>query len=125
MTTPDPPSEGVGCRPLVTVAGILLGFAAAAVTLGLIILLSDDASGVTEQIGFVAYAAGAPVSGAFAALAGSLPLTLYLDALVWILVAAGLVRLAERGRSLPRLIAMTIGVALAFGVLISTLVELA
>ena len=125
MNQPASPSEGVGCRPLLTVTGILLAFATGATALGLSILLRDDVSDVLERVGFVAYASGAPVSGLFAALAGGLPLTLYLDVLVWVLAAFGVVRLVERGRSLPRLVLAVIGVALVFGVAISTLVELA
>lgn len=108
-----------------TTTGILLAFAVAAVTLGLSILLQDDVSGTMERIGFVAYASGAPVSGLFAALAGGLPLTLYLDVLVWMLAAAGIVRLAQRGRSTRRLVSAVIAVAIVFGLVISSLVELA
>jgi len=125
MTEPERQPEGVGCKPLLTVTGILLAFAVAAVTIGLSILLSDDVSGGLERIGFIAYASGAPVSGLFAALAGGLPLTLYLDVIVWMLVAFAVVRLVERGRSPRRLIGTVIGVAVVFGIVISSLVELA
>ncbi len=124
MTTQPGAPEGVGCKSLVAVAGALMAFAVVMVTIGLVILLGDP-SATSEAIGFTAYAAGAPVSGAFAALAGGLPLTLYLDALVWILIGAGIVRLSERGRSLQRLVLTTVSVAIVYGVIISSLVELA
>lgn len=124
MTSEPGAPEGVGCKSLVAVAGALVAFAVVMVTVGLVILLGDP-SPTLEAIGFTAYAAGAPVSGAFAALAGGLPLTLYLDVLVWILIGAGIVRLADRGRSLARLVVMTVAVAIVYGVVISALVELA
>ncbi|MGF1665507.1 MAG: hypothetical protein ACFCVC_04460 [Acidimicrobiia bacterium] len=121
----DYDSDGVGCRALVTAVGALLLFAVAAVAIGLSLVLADDPSPTAETVGLALYAAGAPVSGVFAAAAGDLPLTLYLDVLVWILAGAGISKLAERGGGLPRPLFAVIGLALLFGFGISSLIELA
>jgi hypothetical protein len=121
----DPDSGGVGCRALLTAVGALLSFAVAAVVIGLTLVLGDAPSHTAETVGLALYAAGAPVSGVFAAIAGDLPLTLYLDVLVWVLAGAAVTKLAERGRRLPKLLLAVIGAALAFGFVISTLIELA
>ncbi len=121
----DPDSGGVGCRTLLTAVGTLLAFAVAAVAIGLTVILGDNPSPMAETVGLSLYAAGAPVSGVFAAVAGDLPLTLYLDVLVWMLAGAGVARLAERGRGLPKTVLAVIGAALVFGFVISTLIELA
>ena len=125
MTADPATPEGVGCRSLVRAVGVLLAFAAVMVAIGLGLLLGDDPGPTAELVGFTAYAAGAPVSGLFAALAGGLPVTLYLDVLIWMLAGAGIVRLADRGRSMSRLLAMSMGIALVYGLGISSLVELA
>lgn len=116
---------GVGCRTLLKAVAALVGFAVAAVAAGLALILGDDPSPTAETLGLTLYAAGAPVSGMFAAIAGDLPLTLYLDLLVWVLAGAGVTRMTERGRSLWVLVATVFGVALVYGFVISTLVELA
>lgn len=121
----DYDSGGVGCRTLLTAVGALLLFAVAAVATGLTLVLGEAPSPTAETVGLALYAAGAPVSGVFAAIAGDLPLTLYLDALVWVLAGAGVTKLAERGRGLPRPLLAVIGAALVFGFAVSTLIELA
>ena len=121
----DPDSGGVGCRTLLTAVGALLSFAVAAVAIGLTLILGDDPSATAETVGLALYAAGAPVSGVFAAMAGDLPLTLYLDVVVWVLAGAGVTRLADRGRGLPKPLLGVIGAALVFGFAVSTLIELA
>lgn len=106
-------------------AGTLLGFAILAVAAGLAIVLGDDPSPAAARVGLTLYAAGAPVSGLFAAVAGELPLTLYLDILVWVLAGAGVTRLAERGHRLGGLLAAVVAAALGFGLVVSSLIELA
>jgi hypothetical protein len=116
--------EGIGCRVLVTAVAILLGFAIVSVALGLTLIGMQDPTPLQEFLGLTAYGAGAPISGLFAALAGDLPLTIYLDVLVWVLAAAGIARLSDRGRPITRLCLVTIGIALAYGVVIASSIEL-
>jgi hypothetical protein len=123
--TPDPGVGGVGCRSLVTAVGALLAFAVTAVSVGLFLILGEDPSPTAETVGLALYAAGAPVSGIFAAVAGDLPLTLWLDIVVWVLAGAGATRLAERGLGLARPILVVIGTALVLGLGVSSLIELA
>jgi hypothetical protein len=123
--TPDSGAGGVGCRSLLTAVGALLAFAVTAVGVGLFLILGEDPSPAAETVGLALYAAGAPVSGIFAAIAGDLPLTLWLDIVVWVLAGAGVTRLAERGFGLARPILVVIGAALVLGLGISSLIELA
>jgi hypothetical protein len=122
---PTADEGGIGCRTLLTTVGAFLAFAVAAVAIGLTLILGDNPSPTAEAVGLALYAAGAPVSGVFAALAGDLPLTLYLDVLVWVLAAAGVSRLVERGRPVGRSVLSVIGAALVLGFIVSNLIELA
>lgn len=118
------PTRGVGCRTLVSVLGSMAVFATAAVVVGLLLALADDPSPLAEQVGFGLYAAGAPVSGLFAVITGDLPLAPFTDAFVWIPLAWGATRLIERRRARPwRVVGPIIGAALAYGTVISFLIE--
>ncbi len=126
-TSPEPAASGadagIGCKPFAIALGALVGFAVLAVSVGLSLALSDAPGVVAERVGLALYVAGAPISGVFSALVGQLPLAPFSDVIVW-LVAAGLVaRASEKGRSLGRLLAMTIGVAIVFGVVVSQAIE--
>lgn len=121
----DPDSGGLGCRTMLTAVGTLLLFAVGAVAIGLVLILGEDPSPLAETLGLALYAAGAPVSGVFAVIAGDLPLTLYLDVVVWVVGGAAMTKLSERGRPLALLLVTAIVLALAFGFAVSTLIELA
>ena len=117
-------AEGLGCRDLTVAVGVLLGVAAVLVGVGLGIILGPSPEGLTERVGLTLFAAGAPVSGLFAALAGDLPFTIYLDVIVWVLVGAAVVKLTARGRRLWVMIVIVEAVAIIYGLGISSLVEL-
>lgn len=121
----DSGSGGLGCRTMLTAVGTLLVFAVGAVAIGLGLILGEDPSPLAETFGLALYAAGAPVSGVFAVIAGDLPLTLYLDLVVWVVGGAAITKLAERGRPLALLLVTAMALALAFGLVVSTLIELA
>lgn len=88
------------------------------------LLLSPDCLGGCERLALVLYAAGAPVSGLFSALAGDLPLAYLTDLLVWLAVAVGAARLVER-RPLAgwQVAGAAMAVALLYGGVISTLIQ--
>lgn len=116
--------EGVGCRTIASILAALLGFALVAVSSGLTLVLRDGCSGACETLGFTLYAAGAPVSGLFAVLAGELPLAYLTDIALWIAVAAGTARLVERRRlEVLRTVAAVIGVAISYGLAASVFLE--
>jgi len=113
----SPPAEEIrGCRPAAAVFAVLLAFAAAAFGGGLALALS--CTGLCGRAGVALYAAGGPVSGLFAAVAGELPVAWPLDLTVWIVVAAAVAR-----RTAPwRGVAATVGAALAYGAVVAALV---
>ncbi len=96
-------------------------FSVASVAIGLSLALQESPGIVAERLGLALYAAGAPISGVFAALVGELPLAPFTDMIVWI-VAAGLIARREDG-SQRRPIALTVVGALGFGVLVSLAIE--
>ncbi len=108
--------EAAGRRRELTVVGGLLAFAAAAFAGGLALTLS--CTGVCARAGIALYAAGGPVSGLFAALAGELPVAWPLDLTLWIVVAVLVARRPERRRA----ILATLGTALLYGAVIALLV---
>ncbi len=112
---------GVGCRMLSTVFGALLGFAAGAAVTGLTLIGNETCLGFCERAGFVAYAAGLPLSAAFSLAGGSdLVVAFFTDIILWIVLAVFLARLVERRRiAAPGPILVAIAVALAYGALVS------
>ncbi len=120
----DSGQGGVGCRTIASILAVLLGFAVVAVSTGLTLVLRDGCAGACETIGFTLYAAGAPISGLFAVLAGELPLAYLTDIALWIAVAAGTARLVERRRlQVLRTVTAVIGIALVYGLAASGFLE--
>jgi hypothetical protein len=121
VTTPEP---GIGCRPLAAGFAALVVFAAAAVAVGLALALGTDPAPWAERVGFALYAAGAPVSGLFAAIAGELPLAPLTDVVVWVLAAAGATRWADRRSVPPTKPLLTVMVAaLVYGAVVGSFLE--
>lgn len=121
--SPNPDPGGVGCRPLLTAFAVFVGFAIAATALGLWLALGDGPP-IVQQIGFGLYGAGAPISGLFAALAGDLPLAPFTDVILWLVAAVAAARIAERRRiPLDRVVWTGVGLAAAYGFVISFLIE--
>ncbi len=119
------PEPGVGCRPLATILGTILGFAGGAALIGLSLIGDTSCVGSCERIGFALYGTGLPVSAAFSAAAGGDLVVAYLtDIIVWAVAAVGMTRLVERRVLLPsRGIALVIAAAITYGLLISGLIE--
>lgn len=113
------PEAGVGCRPVVVLFAVIFAFAAAALGGGLALTLS--CTGACARFGLVLYAAGGPVSGLFAVLAGELPIAWPLDLTVWIVVAIALARRFP-GRT-ARTLGIVVGAALVYGAVLSALIE--
>jgi hypothetical protein len=117
-----PESEaGVGCRSLATVLGALVGFATGAAVTGLALIGNEACVATCERVGFVAYAAGLPVSAAFSLAGGSdLVVAFFTDIILWMVVAYFLARLIERRRlGALRLVLGTVAVAVLYGALVS------
>ena len=119
------PEPGVGCRPLATILGSLLGIAGAAALIGLSLIGDTSCVATCERVGFALYGAGLPVSAAFTAAAGGDLVVAYLtDIIVWVAAAVGMTRLVERRVLLPsRAIALVMAAATIYGLVISGLIE--
>jgi hypothetical protein len=121
--TSNTADDGVGCRDLTFSTAAFVAFAAPSVAVGLALFLPDSSGPVAQKLGLALYAAGAPVSGLFSALAGGLPLTIFLDLLVWILAGNIAARLSERRRLvLWKTVSVGVACALVYGVVISTFI---
>lgn len=116
--------EGVGCRPaLISVVSTVLA-AGVLFASGLGLVVDDACVGACSRLGLWLYAAGAPVSGLFAALAGGLPVAWPVDLILWVVAgvaAAGWVE--RRGRPIWQAPAGLIGVTLVYGLAVSLLLE--
>ncbi len=120
----DDRAPGVGCRTIAVALAVLAVFAVVSVSVGLYLVLGAGCSGACERLGFTLYAAGAPVSGLFAAVAGELPLAWMTDLGLWIVVSVGAARLVERRRlRAGRVTASIIGIALVYGAAVGSFLE--
>ena len=119
------PGPGVGCRPLATILGSVLGFAAGAALLGLALIGDSGCLGTCERVGFALYGAGLPVSAAFSAAAGGALVVAYLtDVIVWATASVGMAKLVERRMlSVTRAVVLVIAAAAVYGLLVSGLIE--
>jgi hypothetical protein len=119
------PEAGVGCRPLATILGVILGIAGGAALVGLSLIGDATCVGTCERVGFALYGAGLPVSAAFSAAAGGDLVVAYLtDIIVWAAASVGMARLVERRVLLPsRAIALVMAAATIYGLVISGLIE--
>lgn len=125
MTTqPGRADEGLGCRTLSLSLAILVGFAVMATSTGLALTLADAPSAAGERFGLTLYAAGAPISGLFAVLAGELPVAPLTDIVVWIVAAVFATRLSDRrGTPLWKPLVVIVATALVWGVVASSALE--
>ena len=124
--TDDALPDGFGCRPTALAFLIIVIFVVAAATVGISLGLRTGCDAACESIGFTLYAGALPVSGIFAAVAGDLPVAWPLDATLWVIVSLAAGRLAERRRiGVPRAALSAIGVALAYGFVLSFFIEAA
>lgn len=91
---------------------------------GIALVSNESCTGICEVAGLALYAAGGPVSGLFAALAGGLVLAWPVDITVWVVLAFAAVRLSSN-RSIPvtRVGGWILAGAAMWGVFVSSLLE--
>lgn len=94
-------------------------------TAGLIFINQDGCVGTCETLGLTLTYAGLPVSALIGVIFGELPLAWPLDITFWVVVGFGLARLAaRRGRPVTALAMFGVLLALVYGLVLSSLVEL-
>lgn len=113
--TPDDAGDGVGCRSAVLAGGGLLSGALVVGGIGLALV---------REGGLWLFYAAAPMSAVFGVIGGGLPVAWPLDAGLWLVVGLGAASWSGRiGRPLWTVVAGVAVVALAYGWMMSRLVE--
>lgn len=118
--------EGQGCRETALVSGFLIAFALVTMAIGLVLINRSGCQGLCETTGVVLYASGLPLSAAMAFFFGDLVVAWPLDVTFWVVLGfliAG--RASRKGRGpYPTALAAVL-IALVYGLVISTFVEIA
>jgi hypothetical protein len=115
-------SEGPGCRETVLATTMLVGLGLVFMILGLTMTRQSGCEGACETLGLTLLYAGAPVSAAFGFFFDGLVLAWPLDITLWVALGFWIAR-RERGIWGPVLVSVIL--ALAYGLVLSQLVELA
>lgn len=104
----------------------MVGFALALMAVGLAMVNSPECTGACETAGITFLYAGLPVSGVFAFFFGDLALAWPLDLTLWVVVGFLLAGWSNRRKRSPTGAALAVLViALLYGLVLSTLVEMA
>jgi hypothetical protein len=119
-------SSAPGCRETAFSTILLLGMAAVFFIVGLSLARQADCSGACQTYAFTLLYAGGPVSALFGVLFGSLVMAWPLDITFWVVAGFASARWARiRGRRPPATALALIGLALAYGLVLSRFVEIA
>ncbi|HEX6299925.1 MAG TPA: hypothetical protein VF148_05645 [Acidimicrobiia bacterium] len=120
---PEPP----GCRSAAIAGGILVGLGLAFMAVGLALINDGGCEGICETLSLTLLYAGLPFSAVFSVLFGdSLVLAWPLDITLWVVVGFMLARFSDnRQRSVLGMVLLTVVIALVYGLVLSSLVELA
>lgn len=115
-----------GCRTAAIAAGALVITAIILMAGGLSLVNDSGCQGGCETLGLTLLYGGLPVSAVFGVLFGDLVLAWPLDVTVWIVIGFALARYSDnRGRSVAGPIVVTVALVLAYGLVLSQLVEIA
>jgi hypothetical protein len=119
---PEPP----GCRSAAIAAGLLVGFGLVFMAVGLKLVNDRACEDACETLALTLLYAGLPVSAPFSVLFGDIVVAWPLDITFWVVVGFLLARLADRrDRSVLGAVLITVVAGLAYGLVLSSFVELA
>lgn len=121
-----PATEAPGCRDTAVATSFLLGLAVVFMAIGLTLARQDGCTGGCEVLGLTLLYAGGPVSAMFGVLLGGLTLAWPLDITLW--VATGFLAAkwaGGRGRGVLATTLILVLIALAYGLVLSQMVEIA
>lgn len=120
---PNPP----GCRNAALAAGILVAVCLAFIAIGIPLVTSADCVDVCRTASETILFAGTPISAIFnMVFGGDLVVAWPLEVTLWVVIGFALARFAEnRGRSVLGPVMVTLGLALVYGLVLSTQVEIA
>jgi hypothetical protein len=118
--------EAPGCRASAITTVFLLSFGVVLFAVGLTLINQDSCSGLCETVGLTALYAGGPVSAAFGIFTDSVVIAWPLDVTLWVVLGFTVARWSENRDKPPLAVAMVVvAIALAYGLVLSQLVELA
>jgi len=118
-------SQAPGCRDAALATALLLGFAIALFAIGLALISQDSCTGICETAGLTALYAGGPLSALFGVFTDSVVVAWPLDVTLWVVAGFWVARYAEgRGRSPSAVALVIVLISLAYGLVLSQLVEL-
>lgn len=120
---PEPP----GCRNAAIAAGILVAVCLAFIAIGIPLVTSADCVDLCRTASETILFAGTPISAIFnMVFGGDLVVAWPLEITLWVVIGFLLARWADnRGRGVLGPVMITLGVALAYGLVLSTQVEIA
>lgn len=119
-------SESPGCRSAAIATALLIGTAVAFMIIGLALVNDTGCDGWCETAGLTVLYAGLPVSAAIGVGFGDLVLAWPLDITLWVVLGFGLARYTDsRGRNVLGAALAAILLALVYGLVLSSFVEIA
>lgn len=119
---PEPP----GCRGAAIATAVLVGVAIAFMAIGLTLVNDASCRAGCETLAFTLLYAGLPISAVFGVLFGDLVVAWPLDITFWVVTGFLVARFAEsRGKRVLGAVLVVVLVALAYGLVLSNLVEIA
>ena len=105
---------------------MLVGLGLVFMTIGLSLINGSSCDGGCETVAITLLYAGLPVSAVFGIFFGDLVVAWPLDVTFWVVIAFFVARLADgRDRGVMGAVVVTVVIALGYGLVLSTLVEIA
>jgi hypothetical protein len=119
-------NDGIGCRDAALATTFLLGFGIVFFAIGLTTINRAVCTGVCETLGLTLLYAGGPVSALIGIFTDSVIVAWPLDLILWVVLGFAVARFAQdRSRSLWGPLLGLLAFFLAYGLVLSQLVELA
>lgn len=119
-------SQGIGCCDAALSTALLLAFGIVFFAVGLTLINREQCIGVCEMVGLTLLYAGGPVSALIGIVSESVIVAWPLDVTLWVVLGFAVARFSGR-RDIPPwapLVAL-VGLFLAYGLVLSRIVELA
>ena len=120
--SPEPP----GCRSAAIAVAVLVGIGLAFMAIGINLVNDSSCRAGCETLALTLLYAGLPVSAVFGVMFGDLVVAWPLDITFWVVVGFLVARLADnRQRRVMGAVLLIVIVALGYGLVLSSLVEIA
>jgi hypothetical protein len=118
--------QPAGCRSAAIATALLVGVGLVFMAVGLTLVNDATCDSGCETLAFTLLFSGLPISAVFSVLFGDLVVAWPLDITFWVVIGFLLARFSDnRGRSVLGAVIITVALALGYGLVLSSLVELA